>query len=337
MREWKIILLLLLLVVTVAVITAALVSAFLLGSHNLPQNNAVSDNNIVDLQEPPSQDPVLNTTPSEKYETGPVQREFPYIVNAKRGEITITLHAGVYNGITDPSIPACAFNKTSCTHQEIQHYFTDNINEPVQKQDLDSLVDAIKSKTPKGDDQVRIAISLVQNIPYDNNEVEGLDNGSILTERTPYEVLYDNGGICEDKSFLLAYLLRGLGYGVTLFSFPVADHMVVGVKTPTMYAYDNTSYAFVETTTPLIITDGNELYGSSYQKLTEVPSMYVISDGNSFSPSYELHDAREFNQLNLEVEQNGCQDPSVCASLYSLGKNYGMRIPTMTPYYTFFD
>ena len=97
------------------------------------------------------------------------------------------------------------------------------------------------------DDQARIAISLVQQIPYDW-QTFGLEN------RYPYEVIYDNTGVCEEKSRLLAFLLRDLGFDVVLFSFESENHMAVGIMCPVQYSYKNTGYCFVETTEPTMIT-----------------------------------------------------------------------------------
>jgi len=37
-------------------------------------------------------------------------------------------------------------------------------------------------------------------------------------------VLYEDKGVCGEKSLLLAYLLRELGYGVVLFEFKPENH-----------------------------------------------------------------------------------------------------------------
>lgn len=97
-----------------------------------------------------------------------------------------------------------------------------------QKNSLNELVRQIKLLTANKDDQARIAISLVQNIPYDYSKL-----GTVSTNvRYPYEVLYENTGICEEKSLLLTYLLRELGYGIVLFEFKQENHMAVGIKSP---------------------------------------------------------------------------------------------------------
>ena len=53
------------------------------------------------------------------------------------------------------------------------------------------------------DEQLRIAVSLVQNIPYDWDNYYTGELG-----KYPYEVLYQNKGVCGEKSQLIIFLLR---------------------------------------------------------------------------------------------------------------------------------
>ena len=173
--------------------------------------------------------------------------------------------------------------------EEIRQYYLKYLDDPTQKNDLDALVRQIKSQTADQDDQARVAISLVQNIPYDYNKLYAVAKTG--TTRYPYQVLYDNTGVCSDKSLLLAYLLRELGYGVVLFSFDAENHMAVGIKSPDQYAYRNSGYAFIESTAPSIPTDSAGDYPGA-GKLTSTPEIIRISDGIPFfSISEEYQDA----------------------------------------------
>ena len=158
----------------------------------------------------------------------------------------------------------------------------------------------IKNLTRNKDDQARIAISIVQHIPYDKERELELNNHSLF----PYEVLYNYKGICGDKSLLLALLLRELGFGVAIFEFEKENHRAVGIKCPRQYSYMNSGYCFVETTRPEIIT----YYKSDYVgvgKLTSQPEIIKISDGLSFdSVKEEYEDAQEFDRLNKLAEMN---------------------------------
>lgn len=90
---------------------------------------------------------------------------------------------------------------------------------------------------------------------------------------------------------MLAYLLRELGYGVVLFEFNSENHMAVGVKSPIQYSYLNSGYAFIESTSPTIITDSQGNYVEA-GKLTSTPQIIQISDGSSMTTiSEEFDDA----------------------------------------------
>ena len=102
------------------------------------------------------------------------------------------------------------------------------------------------------DDQIaELALSFVQTIPYDTEKFDNRKAGlNGLREKItyPYEVLYENKGVCQDKSYLAYDILRELGYGVALFSFKDENHMALGIKCPTEYSSYESGYCFAETT-----------------------------------------------------------------------------------------
>jgi len=168
---------------------------------------------------------------------------------------------------------------------------------------LDPLIIEIQNLTSNKDDQARIAVSLVQNLDYDWDAFEA---GNVQG-KYPYEVLYTGSGVCSEKTKLLVYLLRGLGYGVSIFRFDETEnftgHDALGLACPQQYSYENTGYCFVETTTPSIITDSSGDYystgnNSSIAKLPKTPRILKICDGSSFgSVDIEYSDAIEYNRL----------------------------------------
>jgi hypothetical protein len=163
----------------------------------------------------------------------------------------------------------------------------------MQKKYLDNFVSSIKSKTSNKDDQVRIAISLVQKIPYDYSRLNSVN----FKLRSPYELLYESKGVCSEKSLLLAHLLREFGYGIVLFDFSSENHMAVGIKSPNQYSYKNTGYAFIEATAPSIPTDSQGNYVGA-GRLISTPQIFQVSDGISFSSiSEEYQDAQTLNRL----------------------------------------
>jgi hypothetical protein len=235
--------------------------------------------------------------PTKNLETGVTSRSFAYILRGKTGSINTNLYSGVNNEILSRPSPVWCIrynhDSSSCTSEETRQYLLKYLDDPDQKKYLVSLVNSIKTATPNKEDQARIAISLVQNIPYDYSKLNSLSTDV----RFPYRVLYENTGICEEKSLLLAYLLRELGYGVVLFEFKSENHMALGVKSPAQYSYKNSGYAFIESTTPSIITDSQGDYVGA-GKLTSTPQIFQISDGSSMtSISEEYQDSISYNQL----------------------------------------
>jgi len=217
--------------------------------------------------------------------TGAVSKSFPYVLRGEHGTVNFTLYNGVASEIAKEDPYSYVGEK-----DRYQKF----IDLPVQETFLVPLVDAIREKTGNPDDQARIAVSLVQQIPYDQ---EMLDKGT-LEIRYPYQTLLDNKGVCCEKSVLLAYILHELGYGVALFDFDNEKHTAVGIRVPPEYAYKNTGYAFIETTTPLIISNGDGDY-PAFGRINSLPEVLPAGSGKSFvSVSEEWKDTREWIRLN---------------------------------------
>jgi hypothetical protein len=168
-------------------------------------------------------------------------------------------------------------------------YYARFLDDPDQKSQVDEILSQIRAKTPNADDQARICISLVQHIPYDAETTSRV--------RYPYQVLSDTSGDGDEKSLLLAYLLRELGYGVALLWYEPEDHMAVGVSASPDYDCHDSGYAFIETTRPGIVTDDKGEY-TDIGTPTSVPTVIPISQGRSFaSIDEEFKDAGELADL----------------------------------------
>jgi len=94
--------------------------------------------------------------------------------------------------------------------------------------------------------RLELAVAFVQNIPYDTAKAKT----DLKHPRYAYEVLYDGKGICSGKSFLMAAILKEMGYGSAIFDYPSEKHMNVGVETDMRYSTDNSGYTMIETTNP---------------------------------------------------------------------------------------
>ena len=148
-----------------------------------------------------------------------------------------------------------------------------DLNNDVQRAYLNPLVDKIKAKSDEPNEQARIIINMVQGIPYDwdsfeNNDVDG---------RYPYEVLYDNKGVCMEKADLMAFLLREIGFGVVIFEFELESHRAVGIKCNN--GNYNTDYCFIEATDYYPIGSIPTGYVGGADIRNAVPEIVVISEG----------------------------------------------------------
>lgn len=255
-------------------------------------------------------DPAAPAGPYHYLGTGKVSHQFVYYLRGTRGTITLPLYAGVYTNISQN----LWFREPGAVSPRGRHY-DDIFDNPVQEEYLRPLVMAIRNSTPSQDDQVRIAISLVQHIPYDSSRAT--NPGPV---HAPYVTLYDRKGVCQDKSVLLAYLLQELGYDTALMTFVPERHMTVGIRVPPPYDYRETGYAFVETTVPSIPT-----FVAPVPRLESAPNLYRIEDGGYWFDSVpeEAGDARSLERLVNQSGQGGF-DPGTIATALSLVGKYGL-------------
>lgn len=238
----------------------------------------------------------------------PENRDFRYCFLGEERRLQITVYGGLNDYLSQKA------RRVFCERD----YYLKMINDEDQNEAIRELVRKIESLTSNKDDQARIAISLVQKIPYDYEQLYSVDsylcrNGYLVSgtpPRYPYQVLYDNKGVCGEKSMLLALLLKELGFGVALLEFEKERHMAVGIKCfegleeYANYRYNGSGYCFVETTAPSIVTD-DELKYIRAGMLRSYPKITVISDGLSFDSVWiEYNDAKEWQRLREIAERN---------------------------------
>lgn len=160
----------------------------------------------------------------------------------------------------------------------LRDFMLKNIDDELQREQLLLIVKDIQSRSSNLSDQARIAISFVQLIPYDLDSYN-LNN---LHGRFAYEVLHDATGVCGEKSELLAFLLRELGFGVAIFNFEDENHQAVGISCSDEYDYLDSGYCFVETTQPTILTMIPQNY-VGVGSLTSTPQVVEIASGNELA------------------------------------------------------
>ncbi len=251
--------------------------------------------------------------PAEDLYKGAEQRTFYYSFNGESGSFKFQVYKGLNDYLANLSrtfkcSPVCPTNDT------MQQSFLD---QSTQASELERFAGVIKSKASDRESQARIAINLVQRIPYD----ESTYSGGINKDRYPYQVLYDGKGVCGEKVRLLAYFLRDLGYGTALLYFSAEQHAALGLKCPSEYSYKGTGYCFIETTSPAIPIYDQGPY-PAFGKLSSSPNVMRLSDGDSFDNvgQYSV-DAKEWGRLQGLGSQLSEAD---YAKMKKLSAKYGL-------------
>ncbi len=220
--------------------------------------------------------------PGAAFQQSPKTLSYSYFSDNNRKSISFTTYGGLsdyFSGKHEASQPG--------TESEVIANLLEN---DYQDEYLQPFIETIKKRSLNPDDDAKIAISLVQHMPYFLNK----PYRPPVNWYYPYETLNNNGGASTDKSVLTAYLLKELGYETVLFEY--SSHMAAGVKCSPDYGFDSTGYAFIETTRPTIITYLPETtVGFS---LSENPRIIRINDGKRvLDVSTEYRDATRYGHL----------------------------------------
>lgn len=236
------------------------------------------------------------------YQTGEKNVTLNYVLRGKKGEIEFVVYEGLYNYLVN--LPRHISFRENFTLLDFRKKMIDEEN---QRQFLLPLVLKIKEITSNKEDQARIAISLVQEIPFGSSDRLSRFGGITFDyQRYPYEVIYDNEGVCGEKSELLVFLLRELGYGSAFIYYAEENHEVVGIKCPEEHGINGSGFCFIETTGPSIVTDDKTEY-LGVVELTSSPQILVVTnDGLSFSKyAEEYNDAKIMIKIRNSVDKYG--------------------------------
>lgn len=204
------------------------------------------------------------------------------------------------------------------------------IDDEVQRQMLMPLVVEIQNLAPFSKDlQAKIAISLVQNIPYGNPNFVNVLGGrfNVALSKYPYETIASREGSCEGKSELLVFLLRELGFETSLFYYQEENHEAVGIKCPEKYSVNDTGFCFVETTLPAPISyiEGRYQGPGGSSVLGTYSELIVISDGGGLSKNLEDYlDAKRLRRLVNKVDKKGYVNYFEKKRLDNLREKYGL-------------
>jgi hypothetical protein len=205
----------------------------------------------------------LNKTTSDAGTNYPI-RKFPELQDPKTAdfkwnyrkkpyELKLTLYKSVYDFYRSGP------KEYSYTGALPKNWEEDYYGMFVQQNPVDptipELVTSLKNLAARNrlseDQTVELVVSFVQSIPYDDEKAARIEQDSQTDKPNyPYEALYDNKGVCSDKSFLLTAILREMGYGTTLFEYKDEKHIAVGIQCPIDKSNYNSGFCYAETTQP---------------------------------------------------------------------------------------
>ena len=258
-----------------------------------------------------------------KFQNQPNNLTLKYILRGEENEINYTAYYGLVKYMNELPLFISSNQNQKPSRADFK---LRNLNNEEQKFLLSPLVAKIQNIGKNGEDQVRIAVSIVQNIPWGiSNNVDEFRGVVLNHSRASYEVLYDEEGICGEKSELLAFLLRDLGYGVALFYNQEENHESIGIKCPVEKSWRNSGYCFVETSGPAIISDISIPYANGLSLKSE-PQVFVLSEGNSLGEDlYEYEDAEKIMDIRKSANGKGFFfNPWKFFELKKLEKKYGL-------------
>jgi hypothetical protein len=258
------------------------------------------------------------------YQYNPKNITLNYTLNGKFGEINFV----VYKKLADYLSKLPRYMQYNSSEESVLLDFKlRSLDNEEQNQLLLPLVIAIQNLTSNKDDQARIAISIVQNIPFgSSNKTLSFAGLAIDYYRYPYEVLYDMQGVCGEKSELLAVLLREIGYSSAFIYYKPENHEALGIKCPMEKSLNNSGYCFIETTGPSIITDYQTGYVGIGQ-LKSTPQIIPIPDGNvifGINSFYEYDDTKILDSIRQRSTDYGTINFIQHLQFQELKKKYGL-------------
>ena len=259
---------------------------------------------------------------TSKYITGELKRSFKYVIRGEEKELNFSVYGGMSDYLFNLPNTIRTNNNENISRKDFK---MEGINEIEQRELLLPFVTEIQNEENDKIDQLRMAVSIVQNIPFGvSNKTIDFFGMNFPYSRYPYDVLYDNQGVCGEKSELLSFILRELGYEVVFFYNQKENHESIGIKCPEEFGFKKTGYCLIETTAPSIISDNGIIYVGGIV-LKSKPELLLISEGANLSNNmYEYEDAKIWKELRDEINEKGELNIFKIRKMNKLIKKYGL-------------
>lgn len=257
-----------------------------------------------------------------EYKNNPMEIKLKYFIRGEEKEINFTVYKDMADYLATISREINYFGEDTPSREDFKFK---KLNEVNQNQLLLPLVVQIQNLAKDKEEQMRIAVSIAQNIEWGfSNKTSRFGRNQLNYSRYPYEVLQDSQGVCGEKSELLAFLLRELGFNIALFYNQPENHESLGIKCPEKYSWKGSGYCFVETTGPSIITDTSIEYIGGL-RISSKPEVIFISDGISLGEDlYEYKDAKDLMRIREKMRETGKINYFDIKKLDKLNEKYGL-------------
>ena len=242
-------------------------------------------------------DHVDHTAPSSAGSSeGFTTRTYPFEYGCQSYTLELGLQEDVYQYYSDLDRFVVSSGQTPGEHEAM--YFTNFLQEGYDDQVIQDSLEKMRGMIePSDNDQLALALTnLVQSLAYDCQKLyhyQHVDDHEYETN-FPYETLYEQTGVCEDSSLLLADWLRELGYGTALLLYEENNHMAVGIRCPldtAPYTDGGVGNCYIETTVPTRI--GIKPASFDGRDFVESPQIIPVQEGSSFELMRSLAANRE--------------------------------------------
>jgi hypothetical protein len=223
--------------------------------------------------------PVFNQTPIESdFEKTPIDVVYTWVYRSKNHSVNVTLFEEEFQYFA-------GLNRTGDASKV--EFFIPFIHHEWQQDTIDDIVEDLKTYGYDEQETVRLALSMVQNMPYNNT----YDRWTYA-----YETMYAKSGVCSDKVFLATALLDRLGYDTVMFEYTEENHMAVGIRCQKQYAYWE-DYCFVDVTFGYNEITYSNLTSSTGLVLGEPSIIYDASTGEkSFDASWDYSQSQKLGR-----------------------------------------
>ena len=181
----------------------------------------------------------------------PVTRTFVWNYKGVKYELPLTLYQSVYDYYQSQPRTYSYEGQLPANWGEAYYGMFLKVNESDQAiSQLASQLKVLGERHGLSSDQiVELTLAFVQAIQYDDAKASNiLAKTGNETMLYPYETLFQQKGVCSDKSLLAVSILRKWGYGTAIFAYEEDNHMAIGVACPKSYSTYGSGYCYGETT-----------------------------------------------------------------------------------------